>query len=433
LNMSSCPARLLSYCLIAMALTEVVAATSPADPFQTCCKRIAHAGGAINSATYTNSREALLHNLERGFEDFELDFIWTSDRRLVTLHDWDGNAQRAFNHPVTEPPDLATFQAWLEKASPYPPMTLAALAQLMEEQPSIRVITDVKQHNLEALRIIHRELPDASGRVIPQIYTPQEYAEVKAIGYQQVIWTLYRYPGSNDQVLAELGAMNLKKMELYAVTLTAERARDGLAQAIRAQGIPVYAHTINTVPELLLLQEQYAVTDVYTDVLNHGGYNDNLWQWACPGLSEPPSPADQSPDTVGWAPFNLLLKLPPVANPPEDASANTDTVQQLYKRLFGRHVDNTGLMFWKQQLRDQEQTAMQLAWQLYYSASGSDRVVVSNRLRVIYAWLRTRGAEPTGSNLPPALQSLIDSVTPASPDPGPACRKLVSSLNPVGQ
>ena len=41
-------------------------------------------------------------------------------------------------------------------------------------------------------------------RVIPQIYAPESYEQVKALGYEQIIWTRYRYPGpcSRDPAVA---------------------------------------------------------------------------------------------------------------------------------------------------------------------------------------------------------------------------------------
>ncbi len=51
-------------------------------------KRIAHAGGGINGITYTNSYEALDLNYGLGFRYFEIDFTYTTDQKLICLHDW---------------------------------------------------------------------------------------------------------------------------------------------------------------------------------------------------------------------------------------------------------------------------------------------------------------------------------------------------------
>jgi lipoteichoic acid synthase len=49
---------------------------------------IAHAGGEIDSLTYTNSLEALNLSYSKGYRLFELDIIETSDGQLVAAHDW---------------------------------------------------------------------------------------------------------------------------------------------------------------------------------------------------------------------------------------------------------------------------------------------------------------------------------------------------------
>ncbi|PIE71308.1 MAG: hypothetical protein CSA22_03330 [Deltaproteobacteria bacterium] len=45
--------------------------------------RVAHAGGGIQSHTYTNAYEALNETYKKGVKYFELDFVFTSDRQRV--------------------------------------------------------------------------------------------------------------------------------------------------------------------------------------------------------------------------------------------------------------------------------------------------------------------------------------------------------------
>ncbi len=49
---------------------------------------IAHAGGAIDNNTYTDSLDALNYNYNRGFKLFELDIVKTLDDKYVAAHDW---------------------------------------------------------------------------------------------------------------------------------------------------------------------------------------------------------------------------------------------------------------------------------------------------------------------------------------------------------
>ena len=49
---------------------------------------IAHAGGAIDSCIYTNSREAMEQASVNGFRFLEFDLLFTSDTVLVAAHSW---------------------------------------------------------------------------------------------------------------------------------------------------------------------------------------------------------------------------------------------------------------------------------------------------------------------------------------------------------
>lgn len=47
---------------------------------------IAHAAGGINGYTYTNSKEALLSSIEKGYKYIEMDLYLTTDSQVVCLH-----------------------------------------------------------------------------------------------------------------------------------------------------------------------------------------------------------------------------------------------------------------------------------------------------------------------------------------------------------
>lgn len=239
---------------------RAVDAEMPQEPVQAL--RIAHAGGGIDRRAFTNSSEALLLNLDLGFEFFEFDFVWTSDDRLVTLHDWKGNAKTTFGFEVEQIPDLQQFKQWVRDHSKYENLTLEELAKLMREHPQIVLVTDVKTRNVEALEIIARTMDDFERRVIPQIYKPEEYEPVRAMGYQRIIWTLYRFGGDDREVLDLL-----PDMELFAVTMPTPRADRGLGLEIGKLGLPTYTHTINAKETFAKYHDQLGIDEIYTDFL----------------------------------------------------------------------------------------------------------------------------------------------------------------------
>lgn len=225
--------------------------------------RVAHAGGEIDGATYTNSREAILESLAKGFDWIEVDFTWTSDGRLVCIHDWESNYRRLFKTDVEEPLSLQAFEAQRSR-SDFSLLTLSELGELMNAHPRLKIVTDIKENNLTGLDVIAQKLPDSASRVIPQIYVPGEYESVRELGYEQIIWTLYRYSkqGDIEQILREI-----KSMKLVAVCMSRQRVADGHAKRLKARGIATYAHTINEPEEWKDLRENWGVTQVYTDFL----------------------------------------------------------------------------------------------------------------------------------------------------------------------
>jgi glycerophosphoryl diester phosphodiesterase len=225
--------------------------------------RVAHAGGGIGGDTYTNSYEALDSNIENEFVYFEIDFSFTKDGKLVCLHDWKRSFKRAFGFETDKKVTLTEFEKLVqEKSIKYTNCTLEGLALWMLDNPGAFIVTDVKEANVKALNMIRKTLPDAKVRVIPQIYNPSNFEFVKDAEFQQVIWTLYRYGGSNDEVLGWV-----KKFQgPLAITMPEGRAGSELPKELQKLNIPTYVHTINSIKKL----EKYSangITEIYTDFL----------------------------------------------------------------------------------------------------------------------------------------------------------------------
>ena len=224
--------------------------------------RIAHAGGQINSATYTNSIDALDINYAAGFRVFEMDFSFTSDQQLVCLHDWEESFERSFGLPARSAVSLLAFEQLVRDRSEYNKCTLASLMQWFSTHPQAILVTDVKARNLEALAVISSKYPQFIDRVIPQIYHPDEYSPTRDLGYKRIIWTLYLYPGSASTVLS-----NAQTMDLWAITMDTNRAEQGLGLDLNEIAIPSYVHTINDYADYLYFKSA-GVDEIYTDNLS---------------------------------------------------------------------------------------------------------------------------------------------------------------------
>lgn len=229
-------------------------------PFET--RRVAHAGGAIDGQTYTNSLEALDKNLKNGFTYFEIDFSFTSDDKLACAHDWGDNAKKLLNDELLKRPTYDEFKTLVKKAD-FNICTLESLIDWFNRHPSAYLITDIKERNLEGLAIIASVFPDFSERVIPQIYQPAEYENAKKMGYGKIIWTLYGYGGSNGEVLKWAEKLGRP----LAITMDEGRAASSLPRQLKRLGIPSYVHTINSAEKKFKYINLYGITEIYTDNL----------------------------------------------------------------------------------------------------------------------------------------------------------------------
>ena len=207
---------------------------------------------------------ALDYNIRKGFRYFEIDFSFTKDSRLVCLHDWKDSFQRSFGFEVNERINLKEFNYLVTKKSEFQKCTIRSLFQWMKKNPSAYIVTDIKNNNIKGLHIIMKQLPKAQSRVIPQVYYPQNLALVKSLGFEKIIWTLYRFKGSNDEVLAWV-----KKIKHpIAITMSMTRAETNLPKELKRKKIPTYVHTINDYQKAEKYIKKFEITEIhYTDFL----------------------------------------------------------------------------------------------------------------------------------------------------------------------
>lgn len=225
---------------------------------------IAHAGGGYQNKTYTNSIEALESNKNK-YDIFEIDFNFTGDGKLVCVHDWDEYFAAVFGVRLINKPTESDFINYAQNNPMYTNCTFDSLVLWLKENPGKKVVTDIKDNNLNALIFIKNNYPDFKRRIIPQIYNPDEYNSVNDLGYENIILTLYRWAATDDEVVNELQ----KRNNYYAVTMWHHRAKI-LAPRLKKMGIAVYAHTVNDPNDLSRLLNE-GVSGVYTDWLV-GGY-----------------------------------------------------------------------------------------------------------------------------------------------------------------
>ncbi len=81
------------------------------------------------------------------------------------------------------------------------------------------------------------------------------------MGYKKIIWTLYRYRGSNKDVLERAK----KFAGSLVITMDKTRAATSLPRQLKKLGILSYAHTINSAEGKFKFINLYGITEIYTD------------------------------------------------------------------------------------------------------------------------------------------------------------------------
>jgi len=224
---------------------------------------IAHAGGAIENQTYTNSLEALNLNYGKGFRFFEMDFSWTSDSALVAIHDW--GETDTFRQMFYVPPDMTipTKAQFLQLKSKtgLTQLSLEDVLRWANEKGDVFIVTDVKNDNVKALQKIDTDFRKYKKYIIPQVYKYKEYYEVKKLGYSNIILTLYKMKIDPKEVINFA-----RNNSLFAVTMNERTTQSGLAYYLYRYHTRVYTHTINDINFFNSLRK-IGVFGIYTDYI----------------------------------------------------------------------------------------------------------------------------------------------------------------------
>jgi glycerophosphoryl diester phosphodiesterase len=224
---------------------------------------IAHAGGAIYGLRYTNSLEALDFSYEYGHRFLELDFDRTADGEVVMIHDWENMAARMFGEAGQR--TKADFLSATALAN-LTVLDLDRLKTWMDAHPDAYIITDVKEDNLTTLQEAREALGEAAERLIPQVYSPEEYTALAQDGWERIIFTIYRTDLTLEEV--EEAAMTLRP---WALTMPLETLDADMLTRLSQAGICVYTHTVN---DLSTFEQWQAVGlhGIYTDYFQPEGF-----------------------------------------------------------------------------------------------------------------------------------------------------------------
>lgn len=231
---------------------------------------IIHAAGRLTGVdkegttrTYdgSNSLEGLEQCADAGCEVIEIDFNFTSDGYLACIHDW----YTEYADEITNNVPL-TLDEFLECKiyRNFTPIWLGDIVDFLRENDGTYIVTDIKDNNVAGAAAIAEYAPDLKNRFIVQIYDESEYDAVRELGFEYIVYTLYRLEWAPKVDWRALGEFS-KTHPLIGFTFSYELCSvDGYVEGMLKSGTPLYIHTVNGDEE----QKPYfdmGITGIYTD------------------------------------------------------------------------------------------------------------------------------------------------------------------------
>jgi len=206
---------------------------------------IAHACGGIGDATYTNSREAFIHNYNLGQRVFEIDFNLSDDGILIASHDeqlWRSMTGSSLPYSSENFNQTTLLDG-------YESLSCREVIELMSAYPDVYIVTDTKATTQAEVMLAFSQLvhcakqvhPESLERIIPQIYSEEMLPWISSIyPFRSVIFTLYQLHWTPDAILNF--CMN---SGIRFITMPADQVSEEVLRLWDTLGIRIGVHTIN--------------------------------------------------------------------------------------------------------------------------------------------------------------------------------------------
>ena len=165
---------------LAVALLFYVRANEPAVPERTV---IAHAGGNIDSLTYTNSREAVEHAIASGVKYIELDVVISPEGEPLAFHSSDDMIDTIYS---CDPPHIGEFTAAPlrgKNGKTYTPLTWREINEIFLSHPDLIFVVD----KTDDPEVLEKYFPKLKSRMVVECFSMERYKEVTKAGFKQAM------------------------------------------------------------------------------------------------------------------------------------------------------------------------------------------------------------------------------------------------------
>ena len=236
-------------------------------------KFIGHAFYGVDNIDYTNSKEAFKKGYDNGIKIMEVDFLFTSDRKLVLNHFWEDSVWESSNDFLNK-----------KVIGKYTSMSLDDLLELMSYYKDVYIVIDTKEseynHGNDLIdvykEIINKTVAydeDLLDKFIPQIYNFDSYKEInKLYKFKNNMFSIYKFSINNNPNLIKFITYYCLFYDIDSIVIPYEYIEYGIInkdtiEFIRSKNINVFINTIN---DKNLYNEliNMGITGVYTDYLS---------------------------------------------------------------------------------------------------------------------------------------------------------------------
>ena len=175
-------------------------------------KFVAHAGGGINDIRYTNSVEAVLESIEKGYKLIEIDLRETTDKHFVGVHDWLSLKQNSnFSEDVSIDNSAISLKEFkrLKLFEKYTPITLEQINNIFSENKKLILVTD-KSNNFKKIK---EDFNFDDSRIIVEAFGKKNYFKSIKLGIKNPMYsanhTDYDFIIKNNIKLVAASAKNI--------------------------------------------------------------------------------------------------------------------------------------------------------------------------------------------------------------------------------
>ncbi|WP_101773107.1 stalk domain-containing protein [Peptostreptococcus faecalis] len=234
---------------------------------------IAHALGGIDGNSYTNSKDALEKNYEKGIRVFEADISLSSDNKLILFHSFDKKSLSNLNLPQSWAEEVPTEKEFLNQKilNKYETMNFEEIVKYMQKHKDMYLVIDLKKNDIKDVEQNYKELVKVTKkidssvlhRIIPQIYYEEMYKPVMNIyDFKSMIFTTYRIEEFEVNKIVDFSYEHGIKI----VAINRFKFSKELTNKLVDRGIGLYMFTYNDEKMISLLRNSY-VSGFYTDFL----------------------------------------------------------------------------------------------------------------------------------------------------------------------